>query len=135
MRAAPSGKLDLALVLSNVARHFPYVHGGSKLEVETCVGKHPQAVKLMPDSEDPTAIPELEELSFEAAFKHLSEMVEALEKGGLPLQQATDLYERGMSLVQRCNGLLNAAELKITQLKDTYATPAQTLDWDDEPDP
>ena len=62
-------------------------------------------------------------------------MVDALEKGGLPLQEATDLYEQGMNLVQRCNRLLNAAELKITQLKDTYAAPAETLDWDDEPDP
>jgi len=89
----------------------------------------------MSEPQDPTAIPDLEPLSFEDSFKYLSEMVEALEKGGLPLQEATDLYEQGMNLVQRCNRLLNAAELKITQLKDTYAAPAETLDWDDEPDP
>jgi hypothetical protein len=36
--------------------------------------------------------------------------------------------------VQRCNQLLNEAELKITQLKDSYTVPPTNngLDWDEE---
>jgi exonuclease VII small subunit len=42
-----------------------------------------------------------------------------------------------MALVQRCNQLLNEAELKITQLKDNYASlPASNgLDWNEELEP
>ena len=91
----------------------------------------------MVEMPDPDATPESESLSFEEAFRRLSETVAALEKGGLPLEQATALYEQGMSLVQQCNGLLNQAELKITQLQDSYAAPDPDLDldWDDVPEP
>ena len=40
---------------------------------------------------------------------------------GIPLAEATARYEQGMILVQRCNKLLDQAELKITSLKDAYA--------------
>jgi exodeoxyribonuclease VII small subunit len=82
-------------------------------------------------------LPDLESLSFEEGFRRLEEMVEALENGGLPLAQASSLYEQGMALVQRCNQLLNEAELKITQLKDNYASlPASNgLDWNEELEP
>ncbi len=75
-----------------------------------------------------------ESLSFEQAFTRLGEMVETLESGGLPLVEATALYEQGMSLVKRCNQLLEQTELKITGLKETFAAaPAvDDLDWDEE---
>ena len=60
------------------------------------------------------------DLSFEEAFTRLDETVKALESGELTLDSATNLYERGMHLVQVCNRLLNNAELKVMQLKDTY---------------
>ena len=61
-------------------------------------------------------------LSFEDAFLRLGETVESLESGGLTMAEATARYEEGMSLVRRCNQLLNEAELKVTELKDSYAT-------------
>ena len=70
-------------------------------------------------------IPNLNSLSFEDAFNRLSEMASALEEGGLTLADATARYEQGMSLVRRCNQLLEQAELKITNLKDSYS---QTLE-------
>ena len=70
----------------------------------------------MAESKDAKSLPDLESLSFEEAFRQLGEMVESLETGGLPLTQATDLYQQGMELVRRCNQLLNEAQLKITQL-------------------
>ena len=78
--------------------------------------------------------PDLEAMTFEDAFRQLGETAEALEAGGLPLAQATAVYEQGMALVQRCNQLLNETELKITELKESYAgsTVEEALEWDDE---
>ena len=66
-------------------------------------------------------IQSLESLSFEEAFRRLGEMAESLEQGGFTLSEATARYEEGMSLVRRCNQLLNEAELKISSLKDAHA--------------
>jgi exodeoxyribonuclease VII small subunit len=71
-------------------------------------------------------------LSFEEAFRRLGEAVDSLETGGLTLAEATARYEEGMSLVRRCNQLLNEAELKVAQLKDIYTTPTGLPDWDEE---
>ena len=60
--------------------------------------------------------------SFEHSFERLSEMAEQLEAGGLTLAEATNRFEEGMRLVQFCNQLLNDAELKITELKESYAS-------------
>ena len=75
-----------------------------------------------------------ENLSFEAAFQQLSQKVQALEKGGMSLEEATRLFEEGMELVKQCNQLLSQAELKIEQLRETYAdSPGQEslLDTDE----
>ncbi len=90
------------------------------------------------DSESPndSETPNSEALSFEEAFRRLGEMVDSLESGGLPLAEATVLYQRGMGLVRRCNQLLNEAELKITQLTDSLeeTAPADILEWDEDPE-
>jgi len=88
----------------------------------------------MAEPQELNSLPDPESLSFEEGFRWLEEMVAALENGGLPLAQATTLYEQGMALVQRCNQLLNEAELKITQLKDSYTAPPTDngLDWNEE---
>jgi exodeoxyribonuclease VII small subunit len=88
----------------------------------------------MPSSKKHQSIPDLEAMTFEDAFRRLGETAEALEAGGLPLAQATAVYEQGMALVQRCNQLLNETELKITELKESYAgsTVEEALEWDDE---
>ena len=77
-----------------------------------------------------------ESLNFEEAFRRLGEMVDSLESGGLPLAEATVIYQQGMGLVRRCNQLLNEAELKITQLTDDFGETAPTdiLEWDEDPE-
>lgn len=56
------------------------------------------------------------ELSFEDAFAQLEEVVQRLEGGDLPLQEALALYERGVALADHCQRLLDQAELRVTQL-------------------
>ncbi len=78
-----------------------------------------------------------ESASFEDSFRRLNEMAEQLEAGGLTLAEATSRFEEGMKLVQFCNELLNNAEQKITELKESYrSVGAQTGfdDLDDDPE-
>jgi exodeoxyribonuclease VII small subunit len=58
-----------------------------------------------------------EALSFEEAFQELEETVRRLEAGGLSLDEALRLYERGQALATLCSALLEEAELKISELQ------------------
>lgn len=75
---------------------------------------------------------EIDSLSFEEAFRRLSGLAESLEDGGLSLGEATTRFEEGMSLVRRCNRLLDEAELKITTLKDAYTPSVTEEGWEEE---
>ena len=56
-------------------------------------------------------------LAFEEALGRLDEAVTALESGNLPLEDALDLYEEGMRMAQRCQELLDHAELRVRRLQ------------------
>jgi exodeoxyribonuclease VII small subunit len=55
-------------------------------------------------------------LSFEQAFTRLAAAVERLQAGNLSLEQAIAEFEAGQSLAERCNQLLDEAELKVSQV-------------------
>ena len=78
--------------------------------------------------------PNGEELSFEEAYTSLEETVRALEEGGLPLAEATRLFEEGTRLARICNELLSAAELRITRLQTAYGEQMRLLTEDRERD-
>ncbi|MGI5845593.1 MAG: exodeoxyribonuclease VII small subunit [Alphaproteobacteria bacterium] len=56
-------------------------------------------------------------LSFEDAYKQLTELVKKMETGELPLADSVQAYEKGMKLKLYCEKLLKDAELKIEKLK------------------
>ncbi len=58
---------------------------------------------------------------FEEAFRRLEEAVAKLEEGGLPLEEALALYEEGMRLAQRCQEMLDQAELRVTRLQEAFS--------------
>ena len=58
-----------------------------------------------------------EQLTFESAYQRLEQTVQALESGGLTLDEATNLYAEGARLARVCNELLSSAELRITRLQ------------------
>ncbi|MBX5489508.1 MAG: exodeoxyribonuclease VII small subunit [Chloroflexi bacterium] len=74
----------------------------------------------------------LSPLSFEAALQQLEACVSALEEGGLTLEEALARFEEGMRLVAHCNSLLDAADLRITQLlqEPDGAGPCEATDDD-----
>ena len=57
----------------------------------------------------------IDNLSFEEAFVQLQQVIEELRGDGLTLDRSIALYERGSQLAERCNLLLTAAELRVTQ--------------------
>ena len=56
------------------------------------------------------------EPKFEKDLEKLEGIVEALEEGGLPLDQSLKKFEEGIKLAQRCEKALSAAEKKIEVL-------------------
>ncbi|MBD5388785.1 exodeoxyribonuclease VII small subunit [bacterium] len=60
---------------------------------------------------------EPEKLSFEDAYKQLTDLVKKMESGELPLAASVAAYEQGIKLKAYCEQLLKEAELKIETLK------------------
>ena len=58
----------------------------------------------------------VDELTYEAAFAELENIVAALENEQRSLDESMAFYERGQALVRRCTAILDKAELKVKQL-------------------
>jgi len=68
-----------------------------------------------------------EAMTFEQAYQDLVETVEKLEGGNLPLEEALELYQHGMTLARYCNQQLDNAELRIK----TLAPSGELVDFDE----
>ena len=55
-------------------------------------------------------------MKFEEAMKELEETVKKLENGETTLDEAMELFEKGVGLTRTCQKLLGDAQLKVTQL-------------------
>lgn len=63
-----------------------------------------------------------ETFNFEEAMKRLEEIVRLLESGKVSLDDSMKLYEEGVALVTKANGLLSEAKQKLI----TVSGEAQT---------
>lgn len=50
---------------------------------------------------------------FEQALAELEALVERLERGDLPLDEALKSFERGVTLTRQCHGALQAAQQRV----------------------
>ncbi len=66
--------------------------------------------------------------SFEDLYKQLEEKVSLLEQGGLSLDDSLSTYEAAVGLAQKCQQMLDRAELRITRLRETIAADAEPID-------
>lgn len=57
-----------------------------------------------------------EELTFEKALEKLTKIVEILEEGDVPLEEAIRKYKEGMDLAQLCYKKLQNVEKELTQI-------------------
>lgn len=59
----------------------------------------------------------MEELGdFETNLARLEEVVQTLERGGVPLQRALQLFEEGMTLLGKLQKALEVAEARVERL-------------------
>lgn len=57
-----------------------------------------------------------EKISFEEAMKNLEDIVEKLEEGDVPLEEAIAIYRKGMELSKLCHDKLKNVEEQLTQI-------------------
>ena len=53
------------------------------------------------------------ETDFEQSLAELERLVERLERGDLPLDEALKTFERGVELTRQCQGALKTAQQKV----------------------
>lgn len=78
---------------------------GNNMETTTVGGK------MEPTGENA----DVANLSYEDARAELIETVQALENAGAPLEDTLRLWDRGEALAARCQGILDAAQAKLTE--------------------
>jgi exodeoxyribonuclease VII small subunit len=80
-------------------------------------------------SDMPATVPEG---SFETVYEQLERAVAQLENGGLSLEQSIEVYETGMRLARRCKEMLDAAELRVTEIEREMSAAAIALPFEEE---
>ena len=58
----------------------------------------------------------MEDMSFEDSLEKLEEIVNKLENGDVPLDEAIDEFKKAMDLVKLCENKLNSAEEAIAKI-------------------
>ena len=72
------------------------------------------------------------ELKFEKALERLEKIVEDLESGNMPLEDALKKYEEGVKLSRFCTQKLTQAESKIEILTRTLSGALESAPMDQE---
>ncbi len=57
-----------------------------------------------------------EKLSFEAAMQRLEQIVRAMERGDVALEESLKLFQEGTELVRSCNALLENAQMQVSKI-------------------
>ena len=73
-------------------------------------------------------------LSFEESMQRLEQIVRAMERGDVALEESLKLFQEGTALVQSCGKLLDEAELQVKKIAtDASGNPVeedfQYEDW------
>jgi exodeoxyribonuclease VII small subunit len=62
-------------------------------------------------------------VSYEDALAELEQLVQAMERAQMPLDQMLSSYRRGAELLQLCHGRLQAVEEQVKLLEDGQMKP------------
>jgi exodeoxyribonuclease VII small subunit len=69
--------------------------------------------------------------SLESAMQRISEIVDAMEGGDLPLEKLIESYEEGTALVKTCQDALQAAEQRIQLIARNARGETELVDFDE----
>ena len=72
------------------------------------------------------------ELSFEDSMQRLDEIVKALEKGDVTLNDSMAMFEEGTALIRRCTELLDNVQQQVVRLKKGPDGAPEELPFDAE---
>ena len=64
--------------------------------------------------------------TFEENLQRLEQIVRAMERGDVPLEESLKLFQEGTGLVEKCGKLLDEAELQVRKIiAGPDGTPAE----------
>ena len=69
-----------------------------------------------------------QEIPFDEAMLQLENIVRQLEQGDVPLENAIELYQKGMELSKLCSDKLQSAEKQLVSFMDENKEEAQNND-------
>ena len=74
-----------------------------------------------------------ENTSFEASMTRLEQIVRAMERGDVSLDESLKLFQEGTDLVRNCNRLLDEAQLQVKKIMTAPDGSPVEVAFDDEP--
>lgn len=64
--------------------------------------------------------------TFEENMQRLEQIVRAMERGDVPLEESMKLFQEGTELIKNCGKLLDEAELKVKKISvSTDGSPVE----------
>lgn len=64
--------------------------------------------------------------TFEENMERLEQIVRAMDRGDVPLEESLKLFQEGTQLVERCGKLLDEAELQVKKVvTDAEGSPVE----------
>ena len=78
---------------------------------------------------------DLDKLSFERSIETLTEIVDQIETGQVPLAESLQQYEKGMGLIKHCREILLDAEKRIEEIAGDENTSDDDIEDDGADDP
>lgn len=71
--------------------------------------------------------------TFEESMVRLEQIVRAMERGDVPLEESLKLFQEGTQLVQSCGKLLDNAQLQVNKIMTAADGSPVEEEFDDEP--
>lgn len=72
-------------------------------------------------------------ITFEESMVRLEQIVRAMERGDVPLEESLKLFQEGTQLVQSCGKLLDNAQLQVNKIMTAADGSPVEEEFDDEP--
>ena len=70
--------------------------------------------------------------TFEASMTRLEQIVRAMERGDVPLEESLKLFQEGTELVKNCQKLLDEAQLQVKKIVTAVDGSPVEEDFNDE---